>query len=69
MNRFSSARDITAQFATGGPGMAINMLCNGLAGIRQHRVASSPGGRKIRGLYVCAACIAARDQRRAEVAA
>jgi hypothetical protein len=65
MSLFSGAKDHTAQFAVGGPGMVIGRLCNGLGAIRQHRVTSGPGGRKVRGLWVCANCIAAREASRA----
>jgi hypothetical protein len=65
MNNFSASKDNTMSTRMSGPGLSHIYLCNGLAGIRQHRAPMQAGSRKIRGLWVCAAYIKARDDARA----
>jgi len=61
MNACSPERDNTANFRAIGSGLQIGRSCAGVPGIRQHKAFHQKGGKMVRGMWVCAECLKAKE--------
>lgn len=62
---FSNTRDTTGRSRGASPGHPCGRRCDGTNGIRPHTTHVQAGGRTVRGMWVCGACLAAKEASRA----